>query len=894
MLRPIGGADDEVACLIPSLESEPVRMAQFDPPDPAKAGTFNSAELLYDALRFQLRSGAGPFRSFGSIAVEPRPYQLVPLLMSMRQKVVRLLIADDVGIGKTIEAGLIVREMMDRGEITRFAVLCPPHLVDQWVTELSGRFNIEATALTAGTAVRLEKTVPHGKTLVDQYPVLVVSLDYIKSEKHRDYFQTMDMECIIVDEAHTCVQTGQRNRQKRFELLRRLADRSDRHMILLTATPHSGNEDGFYSLLSLLNKDFLKLKTEPASDAKNPLRQSLAKCFVQRRRQDIAEWKGRATGFPARMTTERTYQLTDKWDQFFEHVQTYCRKIVEAHGEDNRMIWYAVLALFRCVSSSPAAAVQALKNRMDEADAVDPDEADSELQDIDETSDTDAEPALCLPAGSELEQLLSEAQALAGSPHDPKIRLLISHVKSLIKDGFAPVVFCRYIATADYVSKALRDELPKDVQVECVTGRLAPEDRKSRVEAMGASGKRVLVASDCLSEGINLQHYFTAVVHYDLAWNPTRHEQREGRVDRFGQKSKEIRCTMLYGENNPVDGFILKVILQKSQTIRKELGISVPVPKEKKSIDKALIRAALFKERKKLKFDDPVQSNLFTAEEFDDLGTTWTNALEVAKRNRTVFAQQAIHPEEVYQLWSEQQELLGGYRDLTEFSRNATAVLNCHLEPLPGQSQMYRFPSATISDESIRQRFLDEGIQNNSILDFEEIHRSAPFINVLSEGIVNKALDGDGKIISRCGVAESAGVSAVTRLYLLRIRYQMRLAYRNQVRRFLLSEEIVPVAVTGVNNPRWTVGKEAREKFFLKAGGNFAAGFAQEQIRKALDFIQTEQTALEQLARERAQSLLEEHTKVKQFTADGSVCDVQACLPVDVMAAFVLLPADEE
>lgn len=129
-LRPIGGADDEVTCLVPALETEPVRLAQFELPDPEKAGSISSAELLYNALRFQLRSGAGPFRSFGSIAVEPRSYQLVPLLMSMRQKVVRLLIADDVGIGKTIEAGLIVREMMDRGEINRFAVLCPPHLVD--------------------------------------------------------------------------------------------------------------------------------------------------------------------------------------------------------------------------------------------------------------------------------------------------------------------------------------------------------------------------------------------------------------------------------------------------------------------------------------------------------------------------------------------------------------------------------------------------------------------------------------------------------------------------------------------------------------------------------------------------------------------------------------------
>ena len=196
-LRPIGGADDEITELMPQLEREPVELAQFPLPDPTKFGTlYSSAELLYDALRFQLRSGAGPFRSFGSIAVEPRSYQLVPLLMAMRQKTVRLLIADDVGIGKTIEAGLIVREMLDRGEITKFAVLCPPHLVEQWVSELSDRFNIEATALTGSSAQRLERQVPHGHTLSDTFPVLVVSLDYIKSDKHRDYFYAMNLRRI--------------------------------------------------------------------------------------------------------------------------------------------------------------------------------------------------------------------------------------------------------------------------------------------------------------------------------------------------------------------------------------------------------------------------------------------------------------------------------------------------------------------------------------------------------------------------------------------------------------------------------------------------------------------------------------------------------------------------
>lgn len=131
-LRPLGGAEEDATLISLTLEPVPPRSATFSLPDPNKTGAQAAALLLRDALRLKLRSGAGPFRSFGNIAVEPRAYQLVPLLMALRMETVRLLVADDVGIGigKTVEAGLIARELLDRGEIRRLAVLCPPHLCD--------------------------------------------------------------------------------------------------------------------------------------------------------------------------------------------------------------------------------------------------------------------------------------------------------------------------------------------------------------------------------------------------------------------------------------------------------------------------------------------------------------------------------------------------------------------------------------------------------------------------------------------------------------------------------------------------------------------------------------------------------------------------------------------
>ena len=257
-LRPLSGSEADVAVVSPRLEAvhDPVVAANFPPPSVAQAASHEDALLLRDALLMSLRRGAGPFRSFGHLAFQPRAYQLVPLLMALKQEVVRLLIADDVGIGKTIEAGMIARELMDRGEIKRFAVLCPPHLVEQWVQELDERFHIKAVAVTAASAARLERGLPVTDNIFTVHPHTVVSLDFIKSDRRRGDFATRCPELVIVDEAHTCAGNGV-GRHQRYDLLRLLAADAERHMLFLTATPHSGDEASFNNLLGLLHPDFL-------------------------------------------------------------------------------------------------------------------------------------------------------------------------------------------------------------------------------------------------------------------------------------------------------------------------------------------------------------------------------------------------------------------------------------------------------------------------------------------------------------------------------------------------------------------------------------------------------------------------------------------------------------
>ena len=172
IVRPLGGTEDEVTGI--DVRLEPVKSAQFDLPSPATIGDYQSCRLLRDAARLGFRSSAGPFRSFARIAVEPRPYQLVPLLMALKLDPVRLLIADDVGVGKTVEALLVVKELIDRGEATRFAVLCPPHLAEQWQAELRDKFHIDAELVLASTVNRLDRQCSFGRSLIEVFPHEIV------------------------------------------------------------------------------------------------------------------------------------------------------------------------------------------------------------------------------------------------------------------------------------------------------------------------------------------------------------------------------------------------------------------------------------------------------------------------------------------------------------------------------------------------------------------------------------------------------------------------------------------------------------------------------------------------------------------------------------------------
>lgn len=892
-LRPLGGSEQDCVVLDPQLEIKQPEPSFFSFPRAEESGSYEAASLYRDALMLKLKNGAGPFRSFGKIAVEPRAYQLVPLLMALRQETIRLLIADDVGIGKTIEAGLIVRELYERFEIRRFAVLVPPHLVDQWVQELQNRFHFRPVALTTSSVSRLEKELPAGQTIFSYYDAVVISLDYIKSERHREHFISSAPECIVVDEAHTCTIRGG-GKQLRFELLQRLSQDLDRHMILLTATPHSGDDIAFGNMISLLDVRFAELQAK-IGDTQDPLRQQLSKHFVQRRRKDIEEWQD-ADIFPRRYTTEITYRLTGKWGDFFDQVRSYCYRLADAKEGNKHMIWYATLALLRCVSSSPAAAEKTLSSRFEgtmedyELLIKDEDVMDGSSDDL---ATDDQEPTMSPLMQNELKKLISYAGELKNSSGDPKLSSLIRHLTELLDEGFRPVVFCRYVATAHYVADRVKNVF-KDHDIDVITGELPPEDREERVFLLSESSHPLLIATDCLSEGINLQEGFNAVVHYDLAWNPTRHEQREGRVDRFGQKAKEVRCTLLYGEDNPIDGFMLQTILRKADKIRKELGVLVPLPEDDGKVKEALLKAAFIKERT----TDHTGQQWFDFSSIEEhqetVETQWQDAMEKAKANRTIFAQRRLKPEDVLPEWNKQQEVLGTSEMTKDFVISSLKRLNSPLQEIKRKG--YRFSPKNLPS-ILGERFQAEGFSKDMLVDFTYptpagvtyLHRSHPVVTLISEIISEDALEGNHQYVARSAAAASDQIAQVHTLFLLRIRHQIGIRKQNR-KNYGMAEEMIIAGCKGRSNIEWIDDNAAAKLLRVSPSSNLDRAVQIQEIEKAIELFKQQSDHISSQCRVHAEQLLQDHRRVREAAQDRGAYTVDPCLPPDLMGVFVLLP----
>lgn len=900
-IKPLGGSEEEeTAIYLPlTIPFEKITSAQFPEPNPALPGSFETARLLFDAFRLSFRNAAGPFRCMGKLSFRPRAYQLVPLVMSLKMDITRLLIADDVGIGKTIEALIILKELMERGEVKRFAVICPPHLCEQWQQELKDKLDIDAEIIRSSTAAKLDRQLPDDQSVFHHVPFQVVSIDYVKADKRRGIFLNDCPEFIIVDEAHTCTLPSgakSKSQQQRYALLHDLAQNKQRQILLLTATPHSGKDSEFASLLGLLKPEFGKLNFETIEANE---RKKLARHFVQRKRESIKRWLNESTEFPERESKELGFSFSNEYLMFYNNLLRFAKGIStsgETKTEQAKLLRsWAAISLIKGSMSSPEMAIEMLTRRREKLESAD--EVVEEVNSVENTLFEELDQVNDVPRSDltekidftrnelkELEQLHHEAFSILNSAKDQKIESTIKLVKEWIKEGYAPIIFCHYIPTANYVADKLKEALPDAVHVEAITSELPDEDRRERIEIIGKKGKRVLVATDCLSEGINLQEHFTSVLHYDLPWNPNRLEQREGRVDRFGQSAPKVKTYLLYGENNEMDNFILEVLIKKVRDIQRSTGVSISIGENSKSI---MTEAAqrLFKE-------SAVQQELFA-----DTKETITNELDEARKKgeniRSIFAHESIDPETIKADLEAVDEAIGDIKTVEHFVCSAVQQLGgaCQQDGKAGYSlQIQNLPfhiSRCLSNAPTVKVSFDSPTPKG----YTYIGRNHKFTELLCQFLIALSFETRneyGRIARVCEVQTNT-VSNKTVLVVFRVRNVIK---EVSSKKESIAEEMFLWGYRLVNGKTETLDyKEAKTLLLQSKPLSTLSPERQEiDIRSELKRFDDLKHQFLDLASNRADELVNAHSRFKELIGGRRYEKATPVLPPDVMGVYILLP----
>ncbi|GIW45682.1 MAG: helicase [Candidatus Binatia bacterium] len=516
---------------------------------------------------------------FGRVALEA--YQLAPALRILAKPQPRLLVADDVGLGKTIEAGLAMLELMARGRVRRVLIVTPPGLMEQWRVELEDKFGLRFQIIgNAADLATAQESLPAGVSSWDALPFVITSIDYVKKETVRNRALRKRWDLVIVDEAHALAESGTpqnpyRTQRTRLGLALRDASRS---LLLLTATPHNGYPHSFRSLLELVEPSMATLAGSPQH-----VRRRVETAMVRRMKRQI---RRRADGAEVPVFPERTVEgvpvpLSGKELELMKQVSAYCSRTArQAQGtEEADLVGFAMEIVKKRALSSRRALERTIEHRLE---ALTREEAREEAPPLSELRDYQADLPLteaqsertarrilraAIPKDerrrrSEVQNLKRIRTLLRKLAHrDPKIEALVAELKRVFTEdpNEKVIVFTEYRDTLEAICERLDAEpVLKDRYVR-LHGGLTRQQRLRRQERFATPDTRVLLATDAASEGLNLQYHCRRIVHVELPWNPNRLEQRNGRVDRYGQTRPPF-IRYLYYPDSPEDDVLSRLV----------------------------------------------------------------------------------------------------------------------------------------------------------------------------------------------------------------------------------------------------------------------------------------------------------------------------------------------
>ncbi|WP_448596340.1 helicase-related protein [Thermoleptolyngbya sp.] len=535
-------------------------------------GDGDRLRLVSEAYRIRLAHLFDPLLAVHTSLVEPLPHQITAVYGEMlTRQPLRFLLADDPGAGKTIMAGLFIREMLIRGDLQRCMIVCPGSLAVQWQDELFQKFHLPFEILTND---RLEAA--RSGNAFGEMPLVIVRLDKLaRSEELQAKLEQTDWDLVVVDEAHKMSASffgGEIKETKRFKLGKRLSTLT-RHFLLMTATPHNGKEEDFQLFLSLLDGDRFEGRFRDGVHVGD--NSDLMRRLVK---EDLLKFDGKPL-FPERRAHTVQYALSDLEEVLYHNVTGYVREEfnrAEALVNDGRRgtVGFALTILQRRLASSPEAIYQSLKRRRERLQkrlreeellkhgltaeltfgpTIDPEDWDDDFEDAsgDERETTEEEVVDQATAARTIAELQTEIEQLIALENlalrvrrsgkdrkwDELSKLLQEAAEMFDAGGHRRklVLFTEHRDTLNYLTERIGTLLGRPDAVVTIHGGMGREERKRVEEAFKQDATvEVLIATDAAGEGINLQRAHL-MVNYDLPWNPNRLEQRFGRIHRIGQ-----------------------------------------------------------------------------------------------------------------------------------------------------------------------------------------------------------------------------------------------------------------------------------------------------------------------------------------------------------------------
>lgn len=520
--------------------------------------------------------------------VIPLPHQILALSRATANDRIRYLLADEVGLGKTIEAGLIMRELKLRGLVKRTLIVVPRGLTTQWVAEMRAHFEEDFRLLVPGDFGAYRSILGDGN-IWRSFDQVICPVDSVKpiekrrgwsgekvAEYNRERFDDLisaGWDLIIVDEAHRL--GGSTDQVARFKLGQGLSEAAP-YLLLLSATPHQGKTDAFHRILSILDSDAFP-------DIDSVIRDRVKPYVIRTEKRHAIDSEGKAL-----FTPRRTELFPVSWSEnharqhaLYEAVTEYVREgYNQAALQKRNYIGFLMILMQRLVASSTRAIHATLERRLEVLEAPEeqlmlfPIEDEEDWEDLDGQEQLDTILKTRLKAlkneRAEVELLLEAAKRCEESGPDVKAEALLNWVYRLQQEENDPdlkvLIFTEFVSTQDMLKKFLED---RGFSVVCLNGSMDIEERQLSQETF-AQDARVMVSTDAGGEGLNLQ-FCHIVINYDLPWNPMRLEQRIGRVDRIGQK-RTVRAINLIFEDT-IEHRVREVLEEKLAIIQKEFGI---------------------------------------------------------------------------------------------------------------------------------------------------------------------------------------------------------------------------------------------------------------------------------------------------------------------------------